>query len=234
LSKSFLPIKIEDLHLSPKEQRFVAEYCSNSYDASKAIIKAGMMPEGSNPLRLRAYGHELLSRSEIDTAITRMTEAFLTPYRDRMISQMVARLQIRAGYDVEWFYAPDGTALPLDEISAEHRWAIDDIEVKHFGKEGDITETKYKLADQDAARKELKAMLDKKEGTKADVGGMRGELDEIFKALKTGVDWGMQLEKKKEREKEEDRLLEAPEQQTTILSPAEIRKRLKNDEALVK
>jgi hypothetical protein len=234
LSKSYLPIKLDDLSLSPKEQRFVAEYCSNSYDAPLAIIKSGMMPASSSPLRLRAYGHELLSRSEISTAVDRMVESFLEPYRDRMVHQMVARLQIRANYDVSWFFAPGGKALSLDQIPAEHRWAIDSVEVRRFGKTGEISETIYKLADQDAARKELKVMLDRKENLKADTGGMRGELDEIFKALKAGVDWGMQLEKKKEKEKAEDLLLEAPDQQTTILSPAEIRKRLKNDEALLK
>jgi hypothetical protein len=233
LSK-YLPIHIDDLHLTVKDQKFVAEYCSNGYDASKAIVSAGILPSATSSVRLRAHGHEILSRQEINTAIDRMTENFLTPYRDRMISQMVARLQVRAGYDVDWFYHPDGTAKPLDQITAEQRWAIDDIEIKHFGKDGDITETKYKLADQDAARKELKAMLDRKEAGKEDNNEMRGKLADIFAALKTGVDYGMQIEKKKEKEKAEDALLDAPEQKTTILpeplSPSEIRRRINRGE----
>lgn len=217
-----LPIRVDDLHLSPKEIKFVAEYTSNGFDAERAIKESGLVPPNMSPIQVSLRWHELLQKDNINTAIDRMNEAFIAPYRNRLLSQMIARLQIQANYILEWYYYADGTAKPLSEISPERQMAIVDTEVKHYGKDGTVTEVKYKLADQEAARKALKEMLDKKEGVKDEnTTGMRARLAEIFNAAKMGIDYGRQLEQKLNTEAEED-IDEEPE---NIVAPPKKRGR---------
>jgi hypothetical protein len=221
---------MDDLHLNAKDQRFVAEYTSNGYDAVEAAKAAGLIAASLSPLKSRAYTHEIMSRPEISEAIDRMAEEFLVPYRNRMISQVVACLQIRALYDISWYINPDGTAKPIDTISPERRWAIDKVEPKVFGKNADVREVVYTLADKIVAQRELRAILTKKEGTVTSDDGMKTKMDAVINALKQGMQIGAQVavDVGKIEKAPEQAMIPAPEQKTVLQSPKDLLKRLKN------
>jgi hypothetical protein len=235
MARGYLPIRMDDLKLNAKEQRFVAEYTSNSWDAVAAARAAGLIPINLSPIKARAYTHEILARSEIEQAIDRLTEEFLIPFRNRMISQMVACLQIRAYYDIEWFYFPDGTARPIDTITPEHRWAIDKVEPKIFGKNADVREVVYTLADREAARKELKGLLDKKEKAGDQADGMRDKMEGILDTLRKGAQLGAQIANDINTAKLPEKAPEmqtATEQKSIILqTPSELLRKLKNGQS---
>jgi hypothetical protein len=198
LAKQYLPVKIEDLGLNAKEIRFVGEYCSNGFNAPEAAKLVGLINGELSPAQERIRCHEILTLEKISRAVDRMVESTLNPYRDRIKSQMLVQLQIRANWDATWFFYPDGTAKPLDSISAEHRMAIDAVEEKYYGKDAVRTVT-YTLSDKDKARKELAQLLGKKEEvSQEDTGGMRSKLNDIFLAVEKGIDMGISAQKKRE------------------------------------
>jgi hypothetical protein len=228
MSKAQLPIRLDDLKLTAKQQKFVAEYTSGGYNATEAILSSGLIAKDTSKARATLAANQLLQNPNISQAIDRLTECFIQPYRDRMQTQMIQTLQVRAYWDPSWFFNPDGTSIELDDIDPLRRQAIDKIEEKFFGKEADTRTVVYILADRDLARKELKELLGKQEKASGADTGMRSKLDELFEAAKKGIDYGRALEKK---EKELDRVeaMElAQEQQTTILTPKEIMARVKN------
>lgn len=177
-----LPIKIEDLGLTQKEIRFVGEYCSNGFDAVAAMKAAKLIEEAATSTTARLRSLDLLNKQNITTAVNRFVSSELDPYRDKLNYQILNSMQSRAFYDPATFFEPDGTARPLDVIPLAARQAIDSIEVKHYGKDGNVLETIYKLADRAQAIKSLREVLDRKGG--GDDEGMhtsvRAKLDEIF------------------------------------------------------
>lgn len=227
MSKTFLPISMDDLHLTAKQMKFVGIYCSNGFNEIDAAKQSGLIPSDCSQAKARNYCLQLLGNASINTAVNRMIESTLAPYRDRMINQMVQQLQIRANYDISWFFDTHGYPIPLEDIPPERRVAIDRVESQHYGKDADVRVVKYILADRDAARKELKALLEPKEGQKKQESGMRAEIDEIFAIAQKGADFAKYLEGKHKKDLKEE-IPAAEEQQTTILSSNEILKRLKD------
>lgn len=197
--KSKLPIKVEDLGLNPKELRFVGEYCTNNFDAIAAMKAAKLISESMNATEARLRGMELLNRPNINTAINRFVSSELDPYRDKLSYQILTSMQARAFYDPDTFFHSDGTAKPLDSIPAHMRQAIDSVEVKHYGKDGDVTETIYKLADRAQAQKNLIELLNRKAPDQEDGVGTatRSKLDEIF--FKAGVVAGSKIAEEKQK-----------------------------------
>jgi len=61
----------------------------------------------------------------------------------------------RAFYDIADFHDGDGTCLPLQSIPADKRCAIDKIETRYYGKDGDVRSVNYILANRDQALKVL-------------------------------------------------------------------------------
>jgi len=222
MPKSGLPIKIDDLGLTLKQQRFVLEYAVNGFDATAAAKSSGLLPKDAPTVKSRTFCLQLLNDKNISTAIQRFVEDTISPYRDRMMAEMIAVLNTRAYYDVNWFFLPDGTARPLDTIPAERRVAIDEVKEAYAGKSAEVRILTYTLANRDAARKELRSLLEKKDDEgNADSGkGMRGELDRIFSSIKKGIDLG----RKMERELQDEVVEPAQEQKTTLSARALIAK----------
>jgi len=218
-----LPVRVDDLGLSAKEQKFILEYISNSFDGKAAAKKAKIIPADMSDARANLIVHSLLAKDIVVQAINRVSEYFIAPYKSKFVNQTLRQLDIRANYDLSWYYYPDYTAKPLDEISMEHRWAIDKVEPKVFGKDANVREVVFILADKNAARKELKELLEKKDDRDGGADdGMRSKLSEIFEAVKLGKQLA---EKKKEPE-----MVPAPEQKTILRTPAELRERITNGE----
>lgn len=206
-----LPIKVEDLGLTQKEMRFVGEYCSNGFDASAALKAAKLVPESITTTEARLRSLEILNKQNINTAITRFVSSELDPYRDKLNYQVLTAMQARAFYDPSVFFETDGTARPLDAIPANMRQAIDSVEIKHYGKDGLVLETIYKLADKGQSIKSLRELLDRKDGGSED--GMhintRAKLDEIF--FKAGMLAGNAISEAKDEPVREEAPITAKE-----------------------
>lgn len=200
--KTKLPISIDDLGLSVKELRFVGEYCTNNFDAIAALKAAKLITDKESATEARLRGLEILNKANITTAINRFVSSELDPYRDKLSYQILTSMQARAFYDPSTFFHPDGTAKELDTIPPNLRQAIDSVEVKHYGKDGDVTETIYKLADRAQAQKNLIELLNKKTDDKDDGMGTaaRARLDEIFKV---GMVAGAKITEERQKAQEE-------------------------------
>jgi len=178
-----LPIKVDDLGLSVKEIRFVAEYCTNNFDAPAAMKAAKLVSDSVPTTELKLRAMELLNRQNILSAVNRFISSELDPYRDKLSYQILTSMQARAFYDPSTFFLPDGTARELDVIPQNMRQAIDSVEVKHYGKDGNVLETVYKLADKPQAIKSLLELLNRKVANEDESmnTSTRARLDEIFK-----------------------------------------------------
>lgn len=177
-----LPMKVEDLGLTQKELKFVGEYCTNGFDAVAAMKAAKLLPEDTTSTTGRLRSLELLNKQNIITAVNRFVSSELDPYRDKLNYQILSLMQARAFYDPDTFFEADGTARPLTQIPPHLRQAIDSVEVKHYGKDGNVLETVYKLADKGQAIKSLRELLDRKAGPDDDSmnTGTRARLNEVF------------------------------------------------------
>jgi hypothetical protein len=218
MQRNELPVRIDDLNLTAKEQKFVLEYISNCFNGVAAAKVAKLIPESMSDPRAKLFVHSLLTKSNIDQAVTRISDHFIAPYRSKFVNQTLRQLEIRANYDPLWYYFPDGTARPLDDITLERRWAIDKVEPKIFGKNADVREVMYTLADKNAARKELKELLSLSKDEQSDDAGMQSKLSEIFAAVK----FGKQIAEKRD----EPEMIAAPDQHTIVRTPAELKEML--------
>lgn len=193
-----LPMKVEDLGLTAKEIKFVGEYCTNGFDAVSAMKASKLLPDDASPTLGRLKSLELLNKQNIITAVNRFVSSELDPYRDKLNYQILNSMQARAFYDPDTFFEADGTARPLNQIPPHLRQAIDSVEVKHYGKDGNVLETVYKLADKTQAIKSLRELLDRKAGPDDDSmnTGTRARLNEIF--FKAGMMAGHAITEAKE------------------------------------
>jgi hypothetical protein len=227
MARNLLPVRVDDLHLTAKEQKFILEYVSNAFDGIDAAKKSGLLPESVSKQRAHLFVHSLLARDEINQAVNRISESMVAPYKSRFVDQTLRRLYIRANYDPLWYFFPDGTARPMDQISQERRWAIDKVEPKIYGKNADVREVTYVLADQDKARVALQELINKRdEGSGKGDEGMRSKLDEIFQAVRLGA----QLSEGKKKKEAEPDMIEAPDQKTILRTPTELLKGIRNGE----
>ena len=79
---------------------------------------------------------------------------------DNLDARLLETYVQRAFYDVSDFHDADGTCLPLHLIPEEKRCAIDKIETRYYGKDGDVRSVNYILANRDAALKVLSDYMD--------------------------------------------------------------------------
>jgi phage terminase small subunit len=192
--KKRLPVNIDDLALTPRETKFVCEYITNGYKAEDAAKSAGLLSSDAGSVAGRLHCATLLSNEKIKEAIRRTKESFVEPYRDIHYAKIQEVLEIRAFYDPLDFFKPDGEIRPLDDIAPKLRHAIDGVETDwSMGKNGvNIRTVKYKLADKDRARKELRELHELKE-EKKDIGDSdkRSELFSLVAALAKGIASGV-------------------------------------------
>jgi hypothetical protein len=235
MPREILPVKIDDLHLSLKEQKAVAAYIANGYDAVGAVREAGLTPDNASPAMAKLAAAAFFNRPEVSQAIMRIEQAVLNPYRDRITQQIVQQKMIRATYDTAWFYDASGRAIPLDNIPVDRRWAIDDVQTQYYGKAADVKVVHYVLADKDRAQKELMEILkrgDDKSGQ--DISEKRKRLEDIFQPIGKGIGEGMvtaidkMLQEKVDKanrdmiasQKKISRGLNVEEVSATVVSPA--------------
>lgn len=117
--------------LSPKQQRFVAEYliCLN---ATKAAIAAGYSENGAS-----VQGTRLLANDRISSEIAKRTAKIAQKYEitaDRVLREL-AKL---AFYDPRKFYREDGSLKSVPELDDDSAMVLCGMEIEdafeHFGK----------------------------------------------------------------------------------------------------
>lgn len=197
MAREILPIKVDDLHLTLREQKAIAAYTANGYRGADALIEAGIVAESlRNSPMAKIKSAEFFNRPEVSQAVTRLEQTVLNPYRDSILQQIVQQKRARATYDPATFYFSNGIARPLDEIPVEWRVCIDGVEKQYFGKNADVYVIRYVLADKDRAQKELLEMLKKGEDHSGkELDERRKKLDEVWasagKALGSGMAKGI-------------------------------------------
>lgn len=109
--------------LTPKQQRFVAEYLANGLNATKAAISAGY-----SKATAKSQGGRLLTNVDIALAVGRKAEKALGKIDfsvDRTL-EYVARI---AFHDVIDLFEDDGSLKQIKDISPEARSVIAGLEV---------------------------------------------------------------------------------------------------------
>lgn len=189
----FLPLDVTDLDLSLQQIRFVRAMIENDYDEAKAVVAANIIPKASSPVTARMEGLKWANKPNIRQAVQRYSAMVLDPTRDQLHVRLVETLRIRAFYDPEVFFYPDGTARPLAEIPKEYRLCIDGITEDFKGKDAQVRVVTYKLCDRAAAQKQLQELL--KRGEKDDQSDIpsdaKSRLEAIFASVaKASVEAG--------------------------------------------
>lgn len=181
----FLPLDVTDLELSVSESKFVRAMIENDYDEGKALVSANIVPKDTASPIARMKGLEWANKPQIRQAIQRYTAMVLDPTRDQLHIRLVEHLRIRAFYDPEVFFYPDGTARQLDDIPKEYRICIDGISEDFKGKDAQVRVVTYKLADRAAAQKSLQELLKKGEKAVEDdiPSDAKSRLDKIFASV---------------------------------------------------
>lgn len=143
------------LGLTLGEARFVAEYLTNGFNATKAYMTA------VNARCTRKYagakGAALLQKSETKQAISRYMAAWLGEKKEKLEVGIISVLWARAFYDPANFINPDGSPRfeSWDQIPKDWRTAVDGIETKFYGKDADRSITTMKLADRERSLEKL-------------------------------------------------------------------------------
>jgi phage terminase small subunit len=123
--------------LSPKQQRFVAEYLKDS-NATQAAIRAGYSRKTAG-----SQGHDLLKKPEIAAAVKLKVEQVAME-----ADEVLERLSDIASSDLGDIFDKDGNMLPLHEIPAQVRRAIASFETETNAL--GVTTTKVKFWDKPA------------------------------------------------------------------------------------
>lgn len=208
--RKFLPIEVEDLHLSQPELKAIAEYCSNGYDGLAACIAAGLISDRDSVAMQKLKAREFFNRPECIQAVDRMTQSILAPYWPRMEASLIQIEITRATYDIAWYYDDLGEPIPLSSIPPERRAAIDNVEKKRYGKDGDEYTVAYMLCNRDAAKKTLRELMAKSTGKTTDATAeKRKELQELFSAFTDGATKLFSVAMQKKLDEQKQGLIEA-------------------------
>ncbi len=117
--------------LSPKQQRFVAEYLLD-LNATRATIAAGYSENGA-----AVQGSRLLMNANISAEIARR-QAKLAQKYEITAERVLQGLASLAFFDIRKFYREDGSLKPIPELDDETASALCGMEMEeafeHFGK----------------------------------------------------------------------------------------------------
>ena len=196
-----LPVVIEDLGLTPKELDFLLEYTSNGFDIDKAYKVSRLKKASQSDAEARLEAMALLNKRGMKLGVQRMVSSVIEPVRDRIEAQLLHSDLVRSNYDIADYFNDDGTIKPLSDLTYDQRRVIDEVDTQYYGKDADRKVIRYKLANREAAKKNLRTAF-----KMADGDGKAGEtvpdsartrVAEIFKAGQMGIQKGIQMERSK-------------------------------------
>jgi phage terminase small subunit len=109
--------------MTPKQDRFRAEYLANGLNATKAAIAAGYSEKTA-----RQQGSRMLSNPEVSAAVSGKTTQLMEKLEITadMVLQEIGKL---AFFDPIHLLNPDGSVKQIHEIDARHRVSIAGFEV---------------------------------------------------------------------------------------------------------
>jgi hypothetical protein len=148
----------KEIGLTPKQIRFLAEYVSNGFNATRAYLKH-IAYKGTKEESAWVRACELLRHVKVKQAFSLWKEITLDEVRGKLENKIIDQLMHRAFYDTSTFIKSDGKIIDLNSIPEEWRCCVDAVETKYYGKDS-IEVITYKLADRDKARGELEKYID--------------------------------------------------------------------------
>jgi len=140
------------IELTPKQQRFAAEYCVD-LNASAAYRRAGYNARGNSA---EAAASRLLSNVKVQQAIQEKEK--ITAKRLEVNTENVLRATSALAFsDIRKLFNGDGSPKPIQELDDETASAISSIEVGEMRSEGKVIGRvcKIKLCDKNSAQERL-------------------------------------------------------------------------------
>jgi len=158
------PVSIEGLELSGGEVKFFAKLIelgieSDSYGI--AYREAGYPVD--NDVQAQIKGRELARKENVAIAISRYLNGIIGDYKISFEKRVLDMLEVRSTWKLNWFFDCNGRLKPLDQIPEKYHCVIDAIRIKHYGKDGDITEKELDLPNRETSAKLMLAILNKQE-----------------------------------------------------------------------
>src|SRR2546421_517973 len=116
-SQQVKPTHSPTTHLTPKAQRFVAEYCKD-FNGTQAAIRAGYSPTNA-----RSQSSQMLGNVGVREAIREIGERTFTS-TEAYLARVVEELALLAFFDPASALDDDGKLRPLRELPPETRRAL--------------------------------------------------------------------------------------------------------------
>lgn len=111
------------MDLTPKQQRFVAEYLANGLNATKAAISAGYAKKNAD-----TQGARLLVNVKVSAAIAKKSEKALAKI-DFSVDRTLEYVSRLAFFDPADLFEDDGSMKRIKDISPEARSVIAGLEI---------------------------------------------------------------------------------------------------------
>lgn len=147
--------------LTDEEVAFCCEMVGNGLDKVRAYRTVFDLEE-TGKLDRTTYNRiaRIMQRDDVRQLLRLGVQRRMGEVMDNLDARLLETYVQRAFYDVSDFHDADGTCLPLHLIPEEKRCAIDKIETRYYGKDGDVRSVNYILANRDQALKVLSEYMD--------------------------------------------------------------------------
>lgn len=141
------------ISMTEQEAAFCCNMVLNGLDKVKAYkeVYAIQEMEKDDYKKIAA----LLAREDVRQMLRMGVKTKMREIMDNLDSKLLDTYTQRAFYDISDFHDMNGMPKPLSEIPEEKRCAIDKIEIKYYGRDGDVCSVNYVLANRDVALKTL-------------------------------------------------------------------------------
>jgi hypothetical protein len=146
----------KDKNLNLKEISFVALYVTNGFNATDAYM-GSIARKGTKRDTANSAAVAVIAKSSIKDAIRVVIDSWLAEKKGKLEAQIIGLWYHRAFYDTKMFVDGEGAVAfkKLEDIPEEWRCVIDGIEAKYYGKDADRKVVVLKLANKEAAAREL-------------------------------------------------------------------------------
>lgn len=147
--------------LTDEEVAFCCEMVGNGLDKVRAYRTVFDL-EDEGKLDRTTYNRisRMIQRDDVRQLLRLGVQRRMGEVMDNLDARLLETYVQRAFYDVSDFHDGDGSCLPLNLIPEEKRCAIDKIETRYYGKDGDVRSVNYILANRDQALKVLSEYMD--------------------------------------------------------------------------
>jgi len=143
--------------LTEEEARFVSEMLDCELDKGRAWRRLHPGEDlGRNEYRKM---DALLRRDDVRKLLRSAVVRRMGEVMDNLDARLLDVYIIRAFYDIADYHDPTGLCLPLSSIPEDKRVAIDRVESRYYGKDGDVYSVNYILANREKALETLREYI---------------------------------------------------------------------------